>query len=78
MYYFSPYSVHVVFGRVLSGQDIVRDVENQKVNSNHKPYADVRVTHCGELVKKSKVETTAKDTKKKKKSELFETANNTV
>jgi len=54
-----------VFGRVVSGQEIVRDIENQKVNDNHKPYADVRITHCGELVKKSKT-TSKKESSKKK------------
>ena len=49
------YSVHTVFGHVLFGQDIVRDMENQKVNDNHKPYADIRISHCGELIKKTKV-----------------------
>jgi len=47
-------NIHTVFGHVLSGQDIIRDIENQKVNSNHKPYADVRISHCGELIKKLK------------------------
>ena len=63
------YSIHCVFGRVLSGQDIVRDIENQKVNDNHKPYAEVRLTHCGELVKKSKQAKPSEEKSSKKKCE---------
>lgn len=44
------YSVHVVFGRVVSGMEFVTEMENQKVNSKNRPYADIRVTNCGELV----------------------------
>lgn len=55
-----------MFGRVLSGQDIARDIENQKVNDNHKPYAEVRVTHSAELVKKSKQTKTKEENSKKK------------
>ena len=40
----------MVFGRVVSGVDYVTEVENQKVDANHRPYADVRVSNCGELV----------------------------
>lgn len=42
--------VHVVFGRVVRGQDIVTQIENQRVDSNHRPHADVRIINCGELV----------------------------
>ena len=42
--------VHVVFGRVVQGADYVTTVENQKVDVNHRPYADVRIHNCGELV----------------------------
>ena len=44
-----------MFGHVLSGHEIIRDIESQKVNSDHKPYADIRVAHSGELIKKNKV-----------------------
>ena len=65
------FSIHTVFGHVISGHDIVRDVENQKVNDNHKPYADVRISHCGELVKKSKAQAKKAE---KKKSKTFQLA----
>ena len=44
------YSIHVVYGRVVSGAQFVTEVENQKVDATHRPYADVRITHSGELV----------------------------
>lgn len=43
-------SIHVVFGRVVDGNQFVSEIENQKVDVNHRPYADVRITHSGELV----------------------------
>ena len=42
--------LHVVFGRVVSGMQYVTEMENQKVDTNHRPYADVRISNCGELV----------------------------
>lgn len=45
-----PSSVHVVFGHVVKGMEYVTAIENQKVDVNHRPYADVRIQHCGELV----------------------------
>lgn len=51
-----PYflSVHVVFGHVISGQEVVQTMENQKTDPNSRPYADVKVLNCGELIPKSK------------------------
>ena len=43
-------SIHVVFGRVVSGQQYVNEIESQKVDANHRPYADVRISNSGELV----------------------------
>lgn len=42
--------IHVVFGRVIDGQDIVRMIEQQKVDENSRPLADVIIASCGELV----------------------------
>ena len=39
-----------MFGHVVSGQQYVTEMENQKVDANHRPYADVRISNCGELV----------------------------
>ncbi|XP_075908535.1 peptidyl-prolyl cis-trans isomerase G-like [Petromyzon marinus] len=46
--------VHVVFGKVVAGQATVREIESQKTDPNSRPYADVRIVNCGELVLKSK------------------------
>lgn len=47
-------SVHVVFGHVISGQEVVQTMESQKTDPNSRPYAEVKVLNCGELVPKSK------------------------
>jgi len=39
---------HVVFGKVLEGEDIVKNVENQGTNSG-KPKATVTIVDSGEL-----------------------------
>lgn len=43
--------IHVVFGHVIQGQEYVTEMENQKVDTNHRPYADVRIINTGELVR---------------------------
>lgn len=43
-------SIHVVFGQVLSGLDIVLKIEAQETNSENRPVKDVRISNCGELV----------------------------
>lgn len=47
-------SVHVVFGHVISGQEVVQTMESQKTDPTSRPYAEVKVMNCGELVPKSK------------------------
>lgn len=49
------FRIHVVFGHVLQGQDIVREVENQRVDAKSKPVSDVRIANCGELIPKSRL-----------------------
>ena len=44
----------MVFGQVISGQEVVREIENQKTDAASKPFAEVRILSCGELVPKSK------------------------
>jgi len=39
---------HTVFGQVVSGMDVVRRVEKQKVNSDDKPLLPVVIADCGE------------------------------
>ncbi|GIZ42750.1 hypothetical protein CKM354_000600800 [Cercospora kikuchii] len=40
---------HVVFGEVVAGKSIVREVENNPTGSNDKPEKDVVIEDCGEL-----------------------------
>lgn len=51
-------SVHVVFGLVISGFEVIEQIENLKTDTASRPYADVRVIDCGVLVA-----TSAKDGK---------------
>ena len=39
-----------MYGHVVNGQQYVTEVENQKVDANHRLYADVRISNCGEMV----------------------------
>ncbi|KAF2095671.1 peptidyl-prolyl cis-trans isomerase 1 [Rhizodiscina lignyota] len=41
---------HVVFGEVISGKSIIRQVENLKTTPNDKPEKDTIITDCGELL----------------------------
>ena len=44
------FSIHVVFGRVVSGQAIVKQIEGLPVDRKSRPLQDVRIANCGELV----------------------------
>uniref|UniRef100_A0A4W4GUE3 peptidylprolyl isomerase n=1 Tax=Electrophorus electricus TaxID=8005 RepID=A0A4W4GUE3_ELEEL len=58
--------VHVVFGQVISGFEVIKKIEALKTDSASRPYADVRVIDCGQLITKS-----ANDVLKGKKRKLF-------
>lgn len=45
--------VHVVFGLVISGFEVIKKIEGLKTDSASRPYADVRVVDCGQLITKS-------------------------
>lgn len=51
--HFLFFSVHVVFGLVISGFEVVKKIEGLKTDSASRPYADVRVVDCGQLITKS-------------------------
>ncbi|XP_029713719.1 peptidyl-prolyl cis-trans isomerase G [Aedes albopictus] len=57
-------NVHVIFGHVVSGHDLVRQLEQLPVDRNSRPLQDAVVANCGELVRQVK----EKKEKKKKKS----------
>jgi len=40
---------HVVFGRVLKGQNVVQKIENTKTGENDKPILPCVIYNCGEL-----------------------------
>ncbi|XP_037026379.1 peptidyl-prolyl cis-trans isomerase G [Bradysia coprophila] len=57
-------NIHVVFGHVVSGHDLVRQIEQLPVDRNSRPLQDAVISNCGELVRQVK---TKKDKKEKKK-----------
>ena len=48
------FSIHVVFGAVRQGQELVKLIENLAVDESSKPLADIIISHCGELMVKRK------------------------
>ncbi|KAE8751297.1 hypothetical protein FOCC_FOCC001868 [Frankliniella occidentalis] len=56
--------VHVVFGHVVAGKEVVSQIEVLPVDRNSRPLQDAKVSKCGELVLLSK----SKGKKKKKKA----------
>lgn len=52
-YYFAC-SVHVVFGQVVSGKEVVTQIEMLPVDRNSRPLQDAKVSKCGELILLSK------------------------
>ncbi|CAG2177009.1 unnamed protein product, partial [Oppiella nova] len=57
--------VHVVFGHVLSGHEVINEIQNQTTDKDGKPVVDVVIANCGELIPQIK----PKDKKKKHKKE---------
>ena len=48
-------SVHVIFGHVIFGQDLVSQIESMQTDeAGSRPLTDVRVENCGELVPQMK------------------------
>ena len=47
-------SIHVVFGHVLQGQEVISEIENQRVDDKSRPLVDVKIGNCGELIPKTK------------------------
>ena len=43
-------NLHVFFGEVISGQEVIKKVEHQPTNEKSRPYNPCTVSNCGELV----------------------------
>ncbi|XP_066149736.1 peptidyl-prolyl cis-trans isomerase G [Euwallacea fornicatus] len=61
-------NVHVVFGRVVSGADLVRQIENLPVDTNSRPLQDAKIVKCGELIKQIKAKKKKDEEEKNKES----------
>ncbi|CAD5228897.1 unnamed protein product [Bursaphelenchus okinawaensis] len=46
--------VHVAFGRVVQGQEVVTQIENLKTGPKNRPVSDVVIANCGQLIRKKK------------------------
>ena len=57
--------LHVVFGQVVSGKEVVKEIEDLDVDKKDRPLQDARIVNCGQLVRKEA--TNKKDRKKKSK-----------
>lgn len=43
-----------MFGRVVGGADVVRQIENLPVDANSRPLQDAKIVKCGELIRQIK------------------------
>ncbi|XP_040101960.1 NK-tumor recognition protein isoform X1 [Oryx dammah] len=68
--------VHVVFGLVISGFEVIEQIENLKTDAASRPYADVRVIDCGVLATKSTKDVFEKKRKKPSHSEVSDSSSN--
>ncbi|CAH3134262.1 unnamed protein product [Porites lobata] len=59
--------IHVIFGHVLQGQEIVSEIEIQRVDDKSRPLVDVKIINCGELIPKAKAKAAEKKAEKKRK-----------
>ena len=46
--------VHVVFGQVISGKEVIQEIEELQVDKKNRPLQDARIVKCGELIPKKK------------------------
>jgi len=53
--------IHTVFGHVISGKEVVQEIEDLQVDKKNRPLQDARIVNCGELVPKRKKEESSED-----------------
>merc|ERR1712004_323693 len=46
-------SLHVVFGQVVSGKEVIKEIEDLDTDKKDRPLQDARVVNCGELMRKA-------------------------
>ncbi|XP_034935915.1 peptidyl-prolyl cis-trans isomerase G [Chelonus insularis] len=61
-------NVHVVFGEVLSGQEVVAHIEGLPVDRMSRPLQDAKIVNCGELVLKTKLKSKKREKKQSSSS----------
>ena len=47
---------HVVFGQVIKGMEIIKEIENLETDIDDKPLIKVKIENCGEIIEKEKEE----------------------
>ncbi|KAJ3261739.1 hypothetical protein HK103_004690 [Boothiomyces macroporosus] len=61
--------IHVVFGRIVEGEKVFREIESLPVDDNDCPYHPVVIVDCGEIVKKVEPVIVPEPVKKKVESD---------
>ena len=56
--------LHVVFGQVVGGKEVIKEIEDLDVDKKDRPLQDARIVNCGQLVRKEG--TKRKEAKKKR------------
>jgi len=54
-------NVHVVFGEVISGKEVVKEIEELQVDKKNRPLQDAKIIKCGELIPKKKQESESEE-----------------
>jgi peptidyl-prolyl isomerase G (cyclophilin G) len=47
-------NLHVIFGHVVGGKEVVREIEELDTDKKDRPMQDARIVNCGELELKKK------------------------
>merc|ERR1712098_405490 len=54
-------NIHTVFGHVISGKEVIKEIEELQVDKKNRPLQDARIVNCGELVPKKKQQETSEE-----------------